>query len=224
MIINLDWYSKIKEARPLSLHNPEKFLSTKAIQRRLKRNIPIDELDLPISQEYIDAIQKIDGGTIVTKSKWLKTVTVHVTDYFLIDKYQALPFVKEVEVIWEGPRATAPITKNYVDVAQIGSKPSTGKTLDYGAALDNINVNKGQILHELGFKGAGIDIAVIGACFLDLKKNPAFKNINIKGAKSFIYENDDPYAIDTHGIWVTSCMAVNQPGVYVGTAPEASYW
>jgi subtilisin family serine protease len=80
------------------------------------------------------------------------------------------------------------------------------------------------VLHENGFKGAGIDIAVIDAGFLNLKNNPAFKNVNIKGAKSFVYENDDPYAVDMHGVWVSSCMAVNQPGTYVGTAPEANYW
>ncbi|MBN3565050.1 hypothetical protein, partial [Aliamphritea spongicola] len=39
-----------------------------------------------------------------------------------------------------------------------------------------------------------------------------------------IYEDDNPYGSDGHGVWVTSCMAVNKPGVYVGTAPEANYW
>lgn len=52
--------------------------------------------------------------------------------------------------------------------------------------------------------------------------------INGKGAAKckiiVVYENDDPYALDSHGIWVTSCMAVNLPGKYIGTAPEANYW
>lgn len=68
-----------------SIDNPEAYLSAKAIERRRKRNIPIDETDLPISRQYLKAIAEI-GGTIVAQSKWLNTVSVNVQDQFLIDK------------------------------------------------------------------------------------------------------------------------------------------
>lgn len=206
-----------------SIQKPETFLSEKAIQRRSKRNIAIDNSDLPISEDYLTQIEQI-GCKIASKSKWLNTVTVHCVDYFLIDKYKKLPFVQTVEKVWEGPRVNPTGKEKYKDIPQKASNYSTTNQLDYGAAVSNITVNNGQVLHENGFKGAGIDIAVIDAGFLNLKNNPAFKNVNIKGAKSFVYENDDPYAVDMHGIWVSSCMAVNQPGSYVGTAPEANYW
>jgi len=214
---------KDKGISNLSIAQPETFLSAKAIQRRLTRNIPIDDSDLPISAEYLKAIQKV-GGTIVAKSKWLNTVSVNCTDQYLIDQYKALPFVKDVILVWEGKRKTSAPAQKYVDVPRMGSNHSTDTHLDYGSALTNIDINNGQVLHQLGFKGAGIDIAVIDAGFTNLKGNPAFNNVNIKGAKSFVYENDDPYALDIHGVWVTSCMAVNLPGKYVGTAPEANYW
>ncbi|WP_286898293.1 MULTISPECIES: S8 family peptidase [Sphingobacterium] len=206
-----------------TLNNPETFLSEKAIQRRQKRNIPIDNSDLPISEDYLNQIEKI-GCKIVSKSKWLNTVTVHCVDYFLIDNYKNLPFVHSAEKVWEGPRETSTEKGKYKDIPQRVSNTTPNNKLDYGGAASNININDGQVLHENGFKGAGIDIAVIDAGFLNLKNNPAFKNVNIKGAKSFVYENDDPYAVDMHGVWVSSCMAVNQPGTYVGTAPEANYW
>lgn len=206
-----------------SIGSPETFLSRKAIERRLKRNIPIDETDLPISRQYLKAITEI-GGTIVAQSKWLNTVTVTLQDQFLIDKYKALPFVKEVILVYVGKRKQNSNTSKYVDRPQAGNYTNTGTSIDYGSAGLNISTVKGEVLHQQGFKGAGIDIAVIDAGFLQLKNNPAFDNIHIKGAKSFVYENDDPYSIDTHGVWVTSCMAVNKPGTYVGTAPEANYW
>lgn len=206
-----------------SLNKPETFLSEKAIQRRLKRNIAIDNSDLPISQDYLNQIEKI-GCKIVSKSKWLNTVTVHCVDYFLIDKYKSLPFVRSTEKVWEGPRENLTEKGRYKDIPQRVSNHNPNNHLDYGGAASNISINNGQVLHENGFKGAGIDIAIIDAGFLNLKNNPAFKNVNIKGAKSFVYENDDPYAVDMHGVWVSSCMAVNQPGTYVGTAPEANYW
>ncbi len=206
-----------------TLNKPETFLSEKAIQRRQKRNIAIDNSDLPISEDYLKQIEKI-GCKIVSKSKWLNTVTVHCVDYFLIDKYKNLPFVHSAEKVWEGPRENLTEKGKYKDIPQRVSNNTPNNQLDYGRAASNISLNNGQVLHENGFKGAGIDIAIIDAGFLNLKNNPAFKNVNIKGAKSFVYENDDPYAIDMHGVWVSSCMAVNQPGTYVGTAPEANYW
>ncbi|MBB1644993.1 S8 family serine peptidase [Sphingobacterium sp. UME9] len=206
-----------------TLNKPETFLSEKAIQRRQKQNIAIDNSDLPISEDYLNQIEKI-GCKIVTKSKWLNTVTVHCVDYFLIDNYKNLPFVHSAEKVWEGPRENLTDKGKYKDIPQRVSNNTSNNKLDYGGAASNININNGQVLHENGFKGAGIDIAVIDAGFLNLKNNPAFKNVNIKGAKSFVYENDDPYAVDMHGVWVSSCMAVNQPGTYVGTAPEANYW
>jgi hypothetical protein len=206
-----------------TLNKPESFLSEKAIQRRQKQNIAIDNSDLPISEDYLNQIEKI-GCKIVSKSKWLNTVTVHCVDYFLIDNYKNLPFVHSAEKVWEGPRENLTEKGKYKDIPQRVSNNNPNNKLDYGGAASNININNGQVLHENGFKGAGIDIAVIDAGFLNLKNNPAFKNVNIKGAKSFVYENDDPYAVDMHGVWVSSCMAVNQPGTYVGTAPEANYW
>jgi len=214
---------KDKGKSDFSISNPEAFLSRKAIERRRKRNIAIDESDLPISTEYLKAIQAV-GGEIVTKSKWLNTVCVNVRDQFLIDKYKALPFVKEVVLVYVGKRKQQSVSPKYVDSPQPGNSGTLGTTIDYGAAALNITTVKGENLHQQGFKGAGIDIAVIDAGFIGLKHNQAFNNIHIKGAKSFVYENDDPYSIDTHGVWVTSCMATNKPGKYVGTAPEANYW
>ena len=143
---------------------------------------------------------------------------------FLIDKYKALPFVKDIVLVWRGKRSDTQPAKKYEDSPQAGSTAIQKGPIDYGVARTNININNGQYLHERGFRGAGIDIAVIDAGFKGLDKNPAFKDVHIKGAKSFVYENDDPYSIDDHGVWVTSCMAVNMPGNYVGTAPEANYW
>lgn len=214
---------KDKGKSDFSIGNPEAFLSAKAIERRRKRNIPIDESDLPISKQYLKAIAEV-GGTIVAQSKWLNTVSVNVQDQFLIDKYKALPFVKEVILVYVGKRKQSSGGPKYMDSPQSGNKGNLGASIDYGTAAMNINTLKGEVLHQQGFKGAGMDIAVIDAGFLHLKSNPAFSKIRIKGAKSFVYENDDPYSIDTHGVWVTSCMAVNEPGSYVGTAPEANYW
>lgn len=214
---------KDKGTPDFSISDPTAFLSAKAIERRRKRNIPIDETDLPISKDYLQRIEGM-GGKIVATSKWLNTVTVTTSNEFSLEHYKSFPFVKEVVLVGANRRVDPPPTRNYVDKPQIVSNHTATTKFDYGEAFSNIHINNGEVLHQKGFKGAGIDIAVIDAGFLNMNNNPFFKNVNIKGAKSFVYENDNPYAIDNHGVWVTSCMAVNKPGDYVGTAPEASYW
>lgn len=217
---------KDKGTSGFSVNKPEEFLSLRAIERRKKQNTPISEEDLPLSPDYLREIEQI-GGIVVAKSKWLNTVTVHCSDEFLTDKYKELPFVKDVVMVWQGKRTTTKSMKN-IDGGSLISKDELNSKIksssDYGSAWNNISLNAGQLLHEKGYKGAGLEIAVIDAGFNNLKTNPSLSNITIKGAKSFIYGYSDPFTTDSHGVWVASCMAANKPGHYIGTAPEASYW
>lgn len=208
-----------------SLNQPEMFLSSKAIERRRKRNIAIDDLDLPISKEYLKQIEEL-GGKIVCQSKWLKTICVQCEDESLVEeyiaKYKELPFVEEVVKVWKGERNNK--VKGSFSAKLPKSENSLGHSLeDYGDSWRNIALHNGQVLHERGFEGSGIDIAVIDGGF-NVLDNPTLNNIGIQGAKSFVYEDANPYNADEHGVWVLSCMATNRPGYYVGTAPKANYW
>lgn len=213
---------KDKGSADYSLNQPEKFLSTKAIERRRKRNIAIDDSDLPISKDYLKQIEQV-GGKIVCQSKWLKTVCVQCEDEKQIDKYKELPFVEDIVKVWRGETEKQKRIISSVS-SSAGGNMSGYSSEDYGEAWRNIILHNGQILHERGFKGEGIDIAVIDAGFMDLLNNPTLNTMHIQGAKSFVYEDSNPYNSDEHGLWVTACMATDKPGYYIGTAPEANYW
>lgn len=217
---------KDKGTSGFSINNPSQFLSAKAIARRQKMHIPVDATDLPISPDYIKAIQNA-GGVIVVKSKWLNTVTVYCENELLSYEFKKLPFVQDVEEVWQGKKVTQ-IPQQTTSGARQKHSTSSPATIRnaayYGNSWLNISTNNGQILHQKGYEGQGIDIADIDEGFKGLNTNPFFDNTNIKGAKSFVYENADPYSIENHGVWVTSCMGVDHPGTYVGTAPAANYW
>jgi len=217
---------KEKGVSSYDIGKPETFLSAKAVERRVRHNIPIDENDLPISDSYIDEICKI-GGVIVSKSKWLKTVTIYCEHENMIELYRKLPFVKDVEIVWRQAKSlnNAPVKRIPTSRKELSNTyNNVHDSTFYGSAWNNINVCNGQYLHVKGYSGSGIDIAVIDEGFSRIPSNPALLNIAIKGSKSFIYEDSDPYNRDDHGVWVLSCMAGNTPGFYVGTAPEANYW
>lgn len=214
---------KNKGPVPHSLNNPSAYLSARSIARRNKMGIAIDSSDIPISPQYLSQIENA-GGKIVAISKWLKTVSVHCHDAATHDRLKALPFVLDGQLVWTGKKDTAAFFRKTI-TATVATPPRSVHTDEtYRDSWYNISIAKGQFLHNAGYKGNGMQIAVLDAGFTNLKNNPALSNINILGAKSFVHEKTDPYATGNHGVYVTSCMATNRPGTYIGTAPEAGYW
>lgn len=212
---------KDKGQTPYTIDKPEEFLSPKAIERRHRQGFAIDTSDLPISSEYLKAIENV-GGVIVAKSKWMKTVAVHCSDSMLVDKYKELPFVSDALFVWKGK------PKGESKTDSIVTYPST-ETVAFGNYYSksgtNIELNNGQSLHNAGYKGKGMTIAVIDAGFNHLPQIEMLNNLDIKGYKGFVYENEDLFNnANQHGLNVLSCIGTNKPMQFVGTAPEASFW
>ena len=205
-----------------SIDKPEQFLSAKAIGRRAKQGIKVDSTDLPISGEYIKAVEAV-GGVVVAKSKWQKTISVHCSDSTLVEKYKELPFVSDALFVWKGkPEVKKEKTESLIGYPALETIAFGNY---YGRADKNIKMNNGQVLHDAGFKGKGIDIAVIDAGFNHLPDIEMLNNLDIKGTKGFIYEYEDLYEnANQHGLNVLSCIGTNKPMQFVGTAPEASFW
>ena len=68
-----------KNNSPYSIDNPEVYLSSRALQRRANLGIGIDEYDLPVNPQYLQAVADC-GAELLNPSKWLNGVSVHVTD------------------------------------------------------------------------------------------------------------------------------------------------
>ena len=212
---------KDKAATEYSLKRPEKFLSERAIERRKKQNLPIDSTDLPVCRKYIDEIRQ-QGVTIVVTGKWNNFVTVSCNDTTLIDRIAALPFVLSTEKVWISPGADKPSMATERD--SVINQPTMHPDSIYGRAITQIQLSNGDKLHEAGFKGQGMTIAVIDAGFHNVDKITAMQNIRILGTKDFVNPQADIFAESSHGLSVLSCIGTNQPGIMTGTAPEASFW
>lgn len=209
---------KDKAATTYSLNKPQQFLSEKALARRQRQNLTVDSTDLPVCSEYIDAICK-KGVRVVTTGKWDNFVTVACRDSAVIDKIARLPFVRSTERVWKGVVDKPSATQR----DSLVNAPVKSDSL-YGPAYRQIQMSNAQKLHEAGFKGQGMTIAVMDAGFHNADQITAMNNIRILGVKDFVKPGSDVYAQGSHGMAVLSCMAMNQPNVMIGTAPEASYW
>lgn len=212
---------KDKAATEYSLKKPEKYLSAKAIERRRKQNLPIDSTDLPVCRKYIDEICK-QGVKIVVTGKWDNFVTVSCNDTTLIDRIAALPFVLSTEKVWISPSAGKPSMATERD--SVLNQPTIHPDSIYGRAITQIQMSNGDKLHEAGFKGQGMTIAVIDAGFHNVDKITAMQNIRILGTKDFVNQQADIFAESSHGMSVLSCIGMNRPDIMTGTAPEASFW
>lgn len=213
-------YLKDKSGTKFSIEHPEKFLSQRAIERRSRQNLTVDSTDLPISMQYIDAVNKT-GAKIVAQSKWNNTMVIELSDSTKLSQFAEMPFVNRVKRVWISPDSIP--ERNSERKKEVTNKNNKFENY-YGDAYRQIDVHHGDSLHMAGFKGKGMHIAVIDAGFYNADEIKLFKKINLLGTKDFVNPKSDIYAENSHGMKVLSCMAANTPYVMVGTAPEASYW
>ncbi|NDW13163.1 serine protease [Bacteroides sp. 214] len=210
-----------KAGSAYSVEHPEQFLSEKAIARRQKQGIAIDETDLPVSEQYLQAIRSL-GVKVVAMGKWENFVTVSCNDTTLIDQIARFPFVTSTMKVWELKKTKKPqfaTKRDSIEVKEIQLSDNL-----YGSAYQQISMSNGDKLHEAGFKGEGMTIAVIDGGFHNADIIPMLANVRVLGTKDFVNPHSDIYAETSHGMAVLACMAMNQPNVMIGTAPEASYW
>ncbi len=87
----------------------------------------------------------------------------------------------------------------------------------------------GIALHDMGYDGTGMTIAVLDAGFLHADTLRVFDSLwmngQILGTKDFVSpQSPDIFGAHYHGAMVLSTMGGNWPGKMVGTAPHAHYW
>jgi len=212
-----------KNLNQFSLSSPGDYLSERAIQRRIRQNIAIDSLDLPVNQNYIKDVINL-GARLIHSSKWLNGITVKAeTESFNI-KVAKLPFVKEVQLT--KTTSTKSAIQKFDETSGIESIPIDASL--YGPSVYQTSILNGQFLHNRNYKGLGMQIAVLDGGFLNVDKYAAFDSLwannQILGTKDFVDPTDDFYSTNYHGMSVLSCMGGNVPGKLIGTATKASYW
>lgn len=212
-------YLKDKGESGYDIEKPEAFLSAEAISRRAKQGKSVTASDLPIAQAYLDTLSAI-GAEPVVNSKWLSTVVVASADSSIAIRLQNLSMVDSVKWIWKGEREVK--TEEPEDDARLSPVDAPVKEA-YGYAEEQIRMLNGVRLHEAGFRGQGMRIAVIDAGFLNVDRISVFGQLKLLGTHNVVFPGRSVFQGDDHGTKVMSCLAANAPGIMVGTAPEASY-
>jgi serine protease AprX len=228
---------KNKQGTSFSINNPAAFLSPKAVEKRRKYNIPIDSTDLPCTIAYIDSIQSAGAVTLLHTSKWFNQIAIRTDDATAIEKIKNFSFVSNVSLI--ASSSTNKVNKNlntlqYNEDAKllapkkILSEQSINDFYSYGQSFGQVHIHNGEFLHNHGFDGKGIKMCITDGGFLNYKTSPGFdsvrKNNQILATWDFVANDTSVNEDHIHGSLCFSNIAANIPGVFVGTAPKASFY
>ncbi|REJ83617.1 MAG: T9SS C-terminal target domain-containing protein [Bacteroidetes bacterium] len=216
-----------KNGSTFSVSNPSEFLSQRAIQRRANQGIQISSEDLPVNSNYADALTSA-GARLLGTSKWFNGAAVECDSSTLIS-IQSLPFVSGSRIVRGPVKKEREQAKFRSDLNSVLNEPSILRVqgFDYGQSFNQIHLMNGEYLHNQGFTGNGMLIALLDAGYFNVDQLNAFDTLrmlgNIVATWDFVEGNDSVYEDDAHGTQVLSCIAGNVPGQLVGTAPHASF-
>jgi len=216
-----------KEECDLKSIKPEDIgISQRAIKRRskvIRKDILIDELDLPVSQKAILNV-KNSGAKIRTVSRWFNAISVEA-DAESIVNLKSLPEVKSVRLVKEMKHPQPISSEEQVELLL----PKSSSTV-YGNSYTQLNNMQVIALHDIGVSGYGVLIGLLDDGFNNYRIHPALKDINVVADSDFIHNLGDvdcqPWedpGQGEHGAGVLSVIGGFHPGKIVGAAYDASF-
>ena len=195
---------------------PTDLLSNQSILRREKQNITLDYNDLPVFQNYIDTLEN-RGFNIIFKSKWFNGVLCW-SNQNDVSSIMNLDFVTSLDSFG--------VFTNDLTLRKNQKHEEISDT--YGTSFNQIEMLQGHVLHQEGFKGHNINIAVLDAGFRNANEldglQHLFSNNKVKLTWDFVDNEYSVYDDNYHGMSVLSTMATNIENEFIGTAPNANYW
>jgi hypothetical protein len=223
-----------KKNNGYTLQDPSLYLSPKSVQRRQKFHISIDSTDLPLTAAYIDSLVSFPTVNILNKSRWFNQVLISVQDSSVMRQILQLSYVLSSEPVNNSRPKKFPdhISINGISVPSTKTSSENLGTLtapyNYGASLAQVHIHHGEYLHNQGFHGEGIVVAILDNGFNNYLTNPAFDSIRndhrILGTYDFVNRRMSVNEEGGHGSNCFSILASNIPGTLVGSAPAAGYW
>ena len=221
---------KDKTGTPFTVGNPSQYLSPRALTRRSRQHITIDETDFPITPRYIDSVRLSGTVTILNVSKWLNQVCIQTTDASALARINSFPFVLASQPLMRPLTPPVRIDKLNEPVGPMMVPQTPQNILDYynyGVAFPQEHIHEGEFLHNNGLHGEGMMISIMDAGFRNYKTITAFDSVRNNGqiVETYDYVSNDPNVNDDdiHGMYCFSIIAANWPGQLVGSCPRAKF-
>ena len=221
-------YLKDKPSSGTFLASPLTMLSQRALDRRAAQSIDLDSKDVPVEVSYYSQIKNATGITVLAKSKWLNAIHVQGSETDIKNLKTTFSFVHNIEFANKSLNAKGKFSQKSSQRKKKNKFAKTNTTFNYGDASNQIEMLKGDYLHEQDFTGKNAQIAIIDAGFPNVNTLAAFKrlrdNNQILGGYDFVERDEDFYTGHNHGTHVLSTIGGYIENEFVGTAPDASFY
>lgn len=216
-----------KQGTPYTLDNPGAYLSQRALERRARKGVQIDSLDLPVNPAFVQAV-RATGADVRYTSRWLNGLLAYLPAGQSIDAIAALPFVAEVTCIdsvgaCEVPRAM-----------HMGSDTTDFEWTEpyseewYGYSYTQMKMHNAAAMHSAGYTGQGVLIGVMDGGYHSVDTNSVMRRAREEGrivaTRNFVEPSLSVYE-DTlfHGSNVLHFIGAYAPGYVMGTAMDAQF-
>ncbi|HZH67830.1 MAG TPA: S8 family serine peptidase [Chitinophagales bacterium] len=208
----------LKDKPPISHEQLTQAYSPLALERRKRQQLQFDEYDYPINQNYARTLLQ-DGYQVLDYSDWLNAVLIAVSkesdklidllSYEFVVDYQFLGGKYKVE------QYAAPVSD--ARIAEV--------ELMYAELKQTIGLDT---LHELGYLGKGIQVAIIDAGFLGVDTFEVFRFLRDQNqiiyTHNFVDSTQSVYVDSYHGAKVLSLLSSSINEKVIGGAPESDFW
>jgi subtilisin family serine protease len=216
-------YFTDKAGTEYQISQPEEFLSERSVSRRAWQGLGIDRWDLPVNPGYVQEIKEM-GVEVKHVSRWLNGIAIINADS---DQYEQV-LQKSFTTIeaWE-PETDDIYFPPHPTGSRFEPPLNTPPGYQYGVAIEQVTMMKVDYLHELGYTGKGVLIAVLDGGFRNVDSLPSFEHMfsegRLLGTRNFVDSGNVFRSASAHGMYVLSTMVGEWDGYLVGTAPHASY-
>ena len=152
---------KNKNGTPYSVSTPTAYLTAKSILRRTNQSITINSSDLPVTPSYVSQIAAVPSVTVLYRSKWLNGVVVR-TNTTAIATINTFTFVNNTNAVNRFKIVLPVIEKNQPAPEVLNpNKTNNPASYNYGGAAWQEKMIGVDCMHNLGFRGQGMTIAII---------------------------------------------------------------
>ena len=205
------------------LDKPEKTapqLSPRAVEQRAKWHIPTDEADYPVSNLYLDSLRRM-GAKVHHKSRWFNGATCEMSET-VAGKVAQLSFVTNVEMTRQGQGQDSKFKIQRFRIQSTEYRVQTASEVESDEQLAVFNLLP---LHQAGFEGQGILMAVCDGSFYNANTMSCFRHDSLElGHFDFTDDPDGFYgSTGAHGTECLSVISGIQEDFY-GAATQAQYY
>ncbi|MCC5945617.1 MAG: S8 family peptidase [Bernardetiaceae bacterium] len=225
-------YFTDKNDSPYSLSNPQEFLSARALARRTNQNIALNQQDLPVNPSYVAALQAA-GAQIFYTSKWLNAALI-VAEPAVLTAIEALPFTQsraslatlqpsEIRQYGEAKHNAMASLEDDISLPIPTLLHTKHMQSIFGAAAGQYLPLGIDAMHEDGFFGEGLYIAVLDGGFPLVPELSVFQDLEVVDTYNYTRHTEDVYRSNSHGTRVLSAIAAYKPNEMVAPAYKATY-